>query len=40
MGLELDRIFHEMDDVPFKDDVWPKFLGGNARRVFKIGKQA
>ena len=36
MGLSLDRIFREMPDVPFKDDVWPKFLRENAKRVFKI----
>jgi hypothetical protein len=36
MGLSLDRIFAELDNVPFKDHVWPKFLGGNARRVFKL----
>jgi len=22
--------------VPFKDEVWPKFLSENARRVFAI----
>ena len=32
-GLELSRIFREMDDVPFKDEVWPKFLRDNAARV-------
>ena len=36
MGLSLERIFTEMQNVPFKDDVWPKFLGENARRVFKL----
>ncbi len=36
MGLSLDRIFKELDDLPFKDDVWPKFLRDNARRVFKL----
>lgn len=36
MGLTLDRIFAEMPDVPFKDDVWPKFLRENARRVLKL----
>lgn len=36
MGLSLDRIFKELPDVPFKDDVWPKFLRENAKRVFKI----
>jgi uncharacterized protein len=36
MGLSLERIFRELPDVPFKDKVWPKFLGENARRVFKL----
>ena len=36
MGLTLDRIFREMPDVPFKDEVWPKFLRENAVRVFKL----
>ena len=36
MGLSLDRIFHEMPDVPFRDHVWPKFLRENAERVFKL----
>jgi predicted TIM-barrel fold metal-dependent hydrolase len=36
MGLSLDRIFKDMPNVPFKDEVWPKFLRENARRVFKL----
>jgi predicted TIM-barrel fold metal-dependent hydrolase len=36
MGLSLDRIFAEMPEVPFREHVWPKFLGDNARRVFKV----
>lgn len=36
MGLDLSRIFREMDDVPFKDEVWPKFLHDNAARVLKL----
>ncbi len=36
MGLSLDRIFTEMPSVPFRDDVWPKFLRENAVRVFKL----
>lgn len=36
MGMSLDRIFSEMDDVPFKEEVWPKFLRDNAKRVFKL----
>jgi predicted TIM-barrel fold metal-dependent hydrolase len=26
-----------VDNVPFKDEVWPKFLWGNAARVLGIG---
>ena len=26
----------ELPDVPFKDEVWPKFLRENAMRVFKL----
>ena len=40
MGLSLRRIFEEMPNVPFKDDVWPKFLRENAMRVFKLGEHA
>ncbi|MBW2191074.1 MAG: amidohydrolase [Deltaproteobacteria bacterium] len=36
MGLSLERIFTEMQNVPFKDHVWPKFLRQNAQRVFKL----
>lgn len=36
MGLSLRRIFEELPGVPLKDDVWPKFLRENARRVFKL----
>jgi uncharacterized protein len=36
MGLSLERIFVELESVPFKDAVWPKFLRDNARRVFNI----
>jgi predicted TIM-barrel fold metal-dependent hydrolase len=35
-GLELDRIFRELDDVPFKPEVWPKFLRENAKRALKL----
>ena len=35
-GLTLERIFTEFEDVPFKDDVWPKFLRDNARAVLKL----
>jgi len=36
MGLSLDRIFEEMEDVSFRDHVWEPFLSGNARRLFKL----
>jgi predicted TIM-barrel fold metal-dependent hydrolase len=36
MGLSLERIFDDMPNVPFKDEVWPKFLRENAKRVFKV----
>ena len=36
MALDLDRIFTEMRAVPFRDEVWPKFLRDNAIRVFKL----
>jgi predicted TIM-barrel fold metal-dependent hydrolase len=36
MGLELTRIFAEMDAVPFKDEVWPKFLYDNAAKVMGL----
>jgi predicted TIM-barrel fold metal-dependent hydrolase len=35
-GLSLERIFTELENVPFKDEVWPKFLRENAARVFKL----
>ena len=36
MGLSLERIFTELKNVPFKDEVWPKFLRDNAVRVFNL----
>jgi predicted TIM-barrel fold metal-dependent hydrolase len=36
MGLSLERIFTELDDVPLRDHVWEPFLSGNARRLFKL----
>jgi len=36
MGLSLERIMRDMDDVPLKDEVWPKFLRGNAARVLGL----
>jgi uncharacterized protein len=37
MGLSLERIVTELRDVPFHDDVWPKFLRHNAARVLGLG---
>lgn len=36
MGLSLDKIFSEMNDVPFNKDVWPLFLGENATKLLKL----
>jgi predicted TIM-barrel fold metal-dependent hydrolase len=36
MGLTMDRIMGDMPGVPFKDEVWPMFLRGNAARILKI----
>jgi predicted TIM-barrel fold metal-dependent hydrolase len=36
MGLSLERIFSELPDVALKDDVWPKFLYGNAARILGL----
>jgi predicted TIM-barrel fold metal-dependent hydrolase len=37
MGMHIDRIMTDMQNVAFKDEVWPKFLRENARRVLKLG---
>ena len=36
MGLSLERIMSDMENVALKDEVWPKFLRDNARKVFKL----
>jgi predicted TIM-barrel fold metal-dependent hydrolase len=36
MGLSLERIFSELPHVPLKDEVWPKFLYGNAARILGL----
>ena len=36
MGLSLERIFSDMPNVPLKDEVWPKFLYGNAARILQL----
>ena len=39
IGLSLERIMKDMQNVAFKDEVWPKFLRGNACKVLKIEHQ-
>jgi predicted TIM-barrel fold metal-dependent hydrolase len=36
MGLSLDRIMGELPNVPLREDVWPKFLRGNALQVLGL----
>jgi uncharacterized protein len=36
MGLTLDRIFSELPAVPFRPQVWAKFLRGNACTLLKL----
>jgi predicted TIM-barrel fold metal-dependent hydrolase len=38
MGLSLERIVTELATIPFKDEVWPKFLRGNAMRVLGLDR--
>jgi predicted TIM-barrel fold metal-dependent hydrolase len=38
MGLSLERIFGDMPGVGFRENVWPKFLHENARRILKLGQ--
>jgi hypothetical protein len=38
MGLSLERIVTELAGVPFRDHVWPKFLGENAARILGIDR--
>jgi predicted TIM-barrel fold metal-dependent hydrolase len=40
MGLSLERIMSELQSVPFKDEVWPKFLRANALRVLGLDGSA
>ena len=39
IGLSLERIMKDMQNVAFKDEVWPKFLRKNACKVLKIEGQ-
>ena len=36
MGLSLERLIGDMEHVGFRDEVWPKFLRGNAARLLRI----
>jgi len=36
MGLTYERIMGDMPQVPFKAEVWPKFLRQNALKVLGI----
>jgi uncharacterized protein len=38
MGLSLERIMGDMPKVPFRDNVWPKFLRENAMKVLKLDR--
>jgi predicted TIM-barrel fold metal-dependent hydrolase len=38
MGLSLERIMTDMKDLPLKDEVWPKFLRENARKILKLDR--
>lgn len=38
MGLSLERIMGDMPKVPFRDNVWPKFLRENALKVLKLDR--
>ena len=40
MGLSLERIFRDLEKVPFRDHVWPLFLRENAMRVFGLEARA
>jgi predicted TIM-barrel fold metal-dependent hydrolase len=39
MGLSLERIMRELPEIGLKDEVWPKFLRDNARRVLKLDER-
>ena len=38
MGLSLERIMTDMQSVPLKASVWPKFLRDNARKLLGLGE--
>ncbi len=40
MGLSLERIMTDMRDLPLKDEVWPKFLRNNARKLLRLNAES
>jgi hypothetical protein len=36
VALTWDRVFKEFEDLPLREDVWPKFLRANALRVLGV----
>jgi hypothetical protein len=36
VGIELDRRFSGLKDLPLKEAVWPEFMSGDARRTLKL----
>ena len=39
IGLSLERIMTDMQEVDLKEKVWPNFLSDNARKILKLKKQ-
>ena len=40
MGLSLERIMSDMQNVPLRDHVWPKFLYDNAARILGLPERS
>ena len=40
VALPWDRVFSELEQVPLRDEVWPKFLRGNSMRVLGLDATA
>ncbi|MBV45154.1 MAG: amidohydrolase [Rhodobiaceae bacterium] len=38
IGLSLERIMTDMQEVDLKEKVWPNFLSDNARKILKLNK--
>ena len=38
IGLSLERIMTDMQEVDLKEKVWPNFLSDNARKILKLKK--